>query len=80
MLEADIGVVVHEIMELMNKVKHRPQGQDYPQWAGAEKKAKKKKKTSLQCCVLIDITPFPADSRELSAKNISSLDRYYLFL
>lgn len=37
-LEADIGIVVHEIMELMNKVKHRPEGQDYSQWAGEKKK------------------------------------------
>lgn len=72
LLEAGIGIAVHEIMGIMNKVKYRPQGQYYSQWA-AEKETKKK--TSVQCSALLDITRFPADRRELSAKNISSLDQ-----
>lgn len=37
LLEADIGVAVHEIMGIMNKVKHRPRGQYFSQRAGEKR-------------------------------------------
>lgn len=46
LFEADIGVAVREIMGIMNKVKHRPQGQYFSQQAG-EKKQKESKRTVL---------------------------------
>lgn len=73
LFEADTGVAVCEIMGIINKVKHRPQGQCFSQRAVEKKKSKKK--ASVQRCALLDITPFPADRREASAKNISRLDR-----
>lgn len=46
LFEADIGVAVCEIMGIINKVKHRPQGQCFSQRAD-EKKAKRKQAYSV---------------------------------
>lgn len=74
LLEADIGVAVHEIMGIMNRVKHRPRGQYFSQRAG------EKKKKDAERCELLDITLFPADRREVSAKKHRSFGPdVYLF-
>lgn len=64
LLEVGIGVAVHEIMGIMNKVKHRPRGQYFSQRAG--------EKRNQALSVASSLTSL---RRELSAKNISRLDR-----
>lgn len=74
LLEADIGVAVHEIMGIMNRVKHRPRGQYFSQRAG------EKKKKTLSVASSSTSLCFLQTEEKCQPKNIGRLDRMFISL